>query len=341
MLSTAITNREKGLPGSAATVNDLFKSLRESENKALNVGNLTSDKMTTGEIISTQKYGAEAALRILELKITESGKTFEELSEDLKKANPDAFFQLTEELAQTSPEYIEKLKELAKATDPADQEAIRGQLKDLREKYARVALAAKSNEIIEKRRAAEAAKIVKEIDKTLDIYRRANAYADRYSAALERLVKVTEARVNDFSNAPKVQDINRQNEEVLGNLSAFSFQEVRAAAGSVAGLAGGGPEAKALADQAVASKILADQLPALIKSTDIADRGSIVGNLSGLFAAQGINIETPEIKKVLTDIQNRLKESASDTDTDKLTKELEETVMGAIVTGKQIGRAHV
>ena len=254
MLSTAITNREKGLPGSAATVNDLFKSLRESENKALNVGNLTSDKMTTGEIISTQKYGAEAALRILELKITESGKTFEELSEDLKKANPDAFFQLTEELAQTSPEYIEKLKELAKATDPADQEAIRGQLKDLREKYARVALAAKSNEIIEKRRAAEAAKIVKEIDKTLDIYRRANAYADRYSAALERLVKVTEARVNDFSSSPKVQDINRQNEEVLGNLSAFSFKEVRAAAGGVAGLAGGSPEAKALADQAVASK---------------------------------------------------------------------------------------
>ena len=103
MLSTAITNREKGLPGSAATVNDLFKSLRESENKALNVGNLTNltnSEMSTAEIISTQKYGAEAALRILELKITESGKTFEELTAGMKESNPDAFRQLTEELAQ-------------------------------------------------------------------------------------------------------------------------------------------------------------------------------------------------------------------------------------------------
>jgi TP901 family phage tail tape measure protein len=289
---------------------------------------------TATEIVTTQKAGSESATRILEAAMGKTGKTLDEVSASI---DPKTFRILTQQIAQVSPEYIAKWQELANETDPERQKALNAELDDIRMKYSRVALAAKENETIEKRRADEAAKIVKEIDKTLDIYRRANAYADKYAASLERLIKATDARTNDFSNAPKVQDIDRKNEEVLGNLSAFSFKEVRAAAGGVAGLAGGSPEAKALADQAVASKILADQLPALVKSTDITNRNQIKDNLTGLFQAQGINIETPEIAKVLNDVGNRLEKSASDTDVDKLTKELEDTVISELSKTAQEG----
>jgi TP901 family phage tail tape measure protein len=315
---------------------DIFGELKAlaAQEAEKNLSKESLKTKTATEIVTTQKAGSESATRILEAAMGKTGKTLDEVSASI---DPKTFRRLTQQIAQVSPEYIAKWQELVNETDPERQKALNAELDDIRMKYSRVALAAKENEIIEKRRADEAAKIVKEIDKTLDIYRRANAYADKYAASLERLIKATDARTNDFSNAPKVQDVDRKNEEVLGNLSAFSFKEVRAAAGGVAGLAGGSPEAKALADQAVASKILADQLPALVKSTDITNRGSIVENLKGLFQAQGINIETPEISKVLNDVGNRLRESASDTDVDKLTKELEGTVISELSKTAQEG----
>jgi TP901 family phage tail tape measure protein len=315
---------------------DIFGELKAlaSQEAEKNLSKESLRTKTATEIVTTQKAGAESATRILEAAMGKTGKTLDEVSASI---DPKTFRILTQQIAQVSPEYIAKWQELVNETDPERQKALNAELDDIRMKYSRVALAAKENEIIEKRRADEAAKIVKEIDKTLDIYRRANAYADKYAASLERLIKATDARTNDFSNAPKVQDIDRKNEEVLGNLSAFSFKEVRAAAGGVAGLAGGSPEAKALADQAVASKILADQLPALVKSTDITNRNSIVGNLETLFKNQGIDIKTPAIAKVLADVGNRLEKSASDTDVDKLTKELEDTVISELSKTAQEG----
>jgi TP901 family phage tail tape measure protein len=336
LLDQFIKNPEANKENLDVGMADIFaelKSLAAQEGEK-NLSKESLKTKTATEIVTTQKAGSESATRILEAAMGKTGKTLDEVSASI---DPKTFRILTQQIAQVSPEYIAKWQELVNETDPERQKALNAELDDIRMKYSRVALAAKENEIIEKRRADEAAKIVKEIDKTLDIYRRANAYADKYAASLERLIKATDARTNDFSNAPKVQDVDRKNEEVLGNLSAFSFKEVRAAAGGVAGLAGGSPEAKALADQAVASKILADQLPALVKSTDITNRGSIVQNLKGLFQAQGINIETPEISKVLNDVGNRLRESASDTDVDKLTKELEGTVISELSKTAQEG----
>jgi TP901 family phage tail tape measure protein len=336
LLDEFIKNPEANKENLDVGMADIFAELKSlaAQEAEKNLSKESLRTKTTTEIVTTQKAGSESATRILEAAMGKTGKTLDEVSASI---DPKTFRILTQQIAQVSPEYIAKWQELVNETDPETQKELNGQLDDIRMKYSRVALAAKENEIIEKRRADEAAKIVKEIDKTLDIYRRANAYADKYAASLERLIKATDARTNDFSNAPKVQDVDRKNEEVLGNLSAFSFKEVRAAAGGVAGLAGGSPEAKALADQAVASKILADQLPALVKSTDITNRNQIKGNLTGLFQAQGINIETPEISKVLNDVGNRLIESSSDTDVDKLTKELEGTVISELSKTAQEG----
>ena len=301
-----------------------FMSLQTAEAGSLKGNNL---QQPIGDIISQNKTAAEAAIKIVETEMMRTGKTFAEVSSSF---DPELFKQLQLAIVETNAEYIQTVVDLSKATDPGTQEDIKKKQAELLKSFGALTFAAKDLEIIEKQRAAEAAKIVKEIDKTLDIYRRANAYADKYSAALERLVKATENRVNYLSASPKVQNVDRQNEEVLGNISAFSFGEVRAAAGSVAGLAGGSPEAKALADQAVASKILADQLPALIKSTNVEKRNSIVGNLTKLFEAENINIKSPEIDKVLTEIGDRLTKATSDTDTEKLTKELEDTVIGEL-----------
>ena len=140
----------------------------------------------------------------------------------------------------------------------------------------------------------------------LDIYRRLGANIAKYEAEMGDVTNNIKGYIGDLSGSASIQDVDRSGaERVLGNISAYSAEEVKAAASSVSAMLGNTPESKELADTASASKILTDQLPALLRANE-GDRGAAVDQLSNLLKAQGL--DSGAIDTVLGDIRKTVAE---------------------------------
>jgi len=142
---------------------------------------------------------------------------------------------------------------------------------------------------------------------TLDIYRRLGANIRRYEAEMGDITNNIKGYIGDLTGSSSaVQDVDRgDTERVLGNISAYSAEQVKAAAAGVSGMLGNTPESKELADTASASKILQDQLPALLRSNE-GNRGAAVDQLENLLKAQGL--DSGAIDAVLNDIRKTVAE---------------------------------
>jgi hypothetical protein len=113
----------------------------------------------------------------------------------------------------------------------------------------------------------------------LDVYRRVNANIQRYESELDQTISNMDGMIGNLGGNSKIPNVNRQNEQVLGNLSAYSADEVKAAANNTAGLLGGTPEAQDIANTASAAKILQDQLPAMLRAVGGGDKSDVVNQL--------------------------------------------------------------
>jgi hypothetical protein len=140
----------------------------------------------------------------------------------------------------------------------------------------------------------------------LDVYRRIGAEAQRYSDELDQFSSDVNALVSGLGGDTSTREVNRTNEQVLGNVSAYSTEEVRAAANATAGFLGGTPEAQNLANQAVGQKLVQDQIPALLrtagKDTDAQDNA--LEAVKNLLSSQGL--EGSAIDTILGDLKNEL-----------------------------------
>jgi len=124
--------------------------------------------------------------------------------------------------------------------------------------------------------------------------------------------------------------VNRQNEQVLTNVSAYSMDEVRAAAGATAGLLGGTPEAQNLANQAVAQKVITDQIPALLRGKTGEQREQALDQVRNMLEQQGLG--GAAIETVLTDLENKLAEGQGVSESElqeQIQKSFEATGKGA------------
>jgi hypothetical protein len=138
----------------------------------------------------------------------------------------------------------------------------------------------------------------------LDVYRRVTAKAQRFSDEIGDMLNINQATINSLSGKSEVSKVDRRGaERVLGNISAYSPQEVQAATQEMVGKLGGGTEAQALGKQAEAAKFLQDKLPAMLRAPD-ADAGKIMDTLRSQFQGMGLNSDA--INQMLKDVEVQL-----------------------------------
>jgi hypothetical protein len=143
----------------------------------------------------------------------------------------------------------------------------------------------------------------------LDVYRRIGAEADKYGNNLQRFSTELDAILADIGGKGTIRNVDRKNEEILANVSAFSIDEVKAAAATTAGFLGNTPEAQNLANQAVGQKLVQDQIPALLRAAkggDTETKDSALKQVEALLASQGL--EGAAINTILEDLKTKLAE---------------------------------
>jgi hypothetical protein len=126
-------------------------------------------------------------------------------------------------------------------------------------------------------------------EQTLDIYRRAIAGVQRYSQELESFQANALNRSGDLTGKAKAGRVDRTNERILSNISAFSLDEVKQAARQTGGIAGGGAAGSKLERDILAAKVLRDELPKAIKEAGSGGSSAdIIGILEKSFANAGV-----------------------------------------------------
>jgi hypothetical protein len=127
-------------------------------------------------------------------------------------------------------------------------------------------------------------------EQLLDVYRRASAGLDKYSQELEQFEIDINSSADDLTGNAKIKPVDRTNERVLGNISAYSMDEVKAAASQTASLAGGGEAGNKLRDEIVGAKVLRDELPkALRGASNAGGVDEVLDKLGESFKLAGVN----------------------------------------------------
>lgn len=280
--------------------------------------------------ISTAGSQQEAASRLAETRLQSTStedidNIIKSLNNGFTSANP-IVQQYAESIAASTGKSIESVEAQAKerasldafmkarkeagATDEAiakEIEANRGKAKKEGEQIlnANALLIAKQSIL---------ARATKEVavatENLLDVYRRVNANIQRYESELDQTISNMDGMIGNLTGNSKIPNVNRQNEQVLGNLSAYSADEVRAAASNTAGLLGGTPEANSIASTASAAKILQDQLPAMLRNVEPGqDQSVVVDQLRDMFKEQGMS--SGAIDGVLKEIEDKINQNTT------------------------------
>ena len=142
-----------------------------------------------------------------------------------------------------------------------------------------------------------------------DIFKRINAGIKRFSEESTQYIADLESEVSTLLGDGKLQDVNRENERILANPAAYSVDEVRRAGAGVAGLAGGGADAQQIGNMAVASKLIEDRLPALLRglSQDTeGGAGNVLAEIKDLFGAAGVDANSDAFKAVFSEISKSI-----------------------------------
>lgn len=138
----------------------------------------------------------------------------------------------------------------------------------------------------------------------LDVYRRVGANAQRFSDEIDDMLGGVQGRISSLGGKASVQKVDRSgSERILGNMAAYSAQEVKTATQEMVGKLGGGEEAQALGRQAEAAKFLQDKLPSMLRQTG-ADPSKIISDLSGELRTMGLG--GAAIDKMLAEIETQL-----------------------------------
>jgi hypothetical protein len=137
-------------------------------------------------------------------------------------------------------------------------------------------------------------------EQLLEVYRKASAGLDRYSKELERFDAEATNAAGSLTGDARMLPVKSKNEEVLNNISAYSTDEVKAAANEAASIAGGGDSGNKLKNDIMTAKLLKDELPKALRSTTGNDAGDVVDKLEEAF--KNMSVPFPDsLKKQLSE----------------------------------------
>lgn len=285
--------------GSGAQRNESAARLAESGLKFKSTEELgkifDNIKTGTGELNPITEQYVQGALQAAEaangVKQLTAAQTQQITAQAKERAALDAYMKKRKESGATDEQIAKEISSNRAAAKKEGEEAIKVQ-GELAAKQALLARATKEVAIA--------------TESLLDVYRRINAEAERYSSELDQFGADIDALVGGLGGDTSMRAVNRQNEQVLGNVSAYSMEEVRAAANATAGLLGGTPDAQNLANQAVGQKLVQDQIPALLRTAgkDTKAQDDALGSIENLLSSQGLDSDA--IKTVLADLKNEL-----------------------------------
>jgi TP901 family phage tail tape measure protein len=131
------------------------------------------------------------------------------------------------------------------------------------------------------------------VESLLDVFRIATAGLDRFNYELGLIAIKAEESAGALSGKAQIGQVDRSNEQVLGNISGYSKDEVKAVASNIGALVGG-EGGKQLENQVVAAKVLQDELPKILRnasSEGIGGAGGVIGELKNVF--EGLSIDAP------------------------------------------------
>ena len=141
------------------------------------------------------------------------------------------------------------------------------------------------------------------VESLLDIFRVATAGLDRFNYELGLIATKAEDTAAALSGNATLGPVDRSNEQVLSNISAYSMDEVKAVAANIGSLAGGEGGEK-LQNQVVAAKVLQDELPKILRNTSSEGVEDVTSQLRDVF--KNLSIEAPE--GLFTNIAKTLEE---------------------------------
>jgi len=134
----------------------------------------------------------------------------------------------------------------------------------------------------------------------IDIFRRVTANLERFGNELNNIKNNTMDAANAMGGRAATGPVDRTNEQILSNVSAYSQEEINAVADQVSGLSGD----QQLGNQVKAAKILQDELPKILKNTTGQDVEAVTDQLKDVFKAG--NIEVPP--DLFSSIEDSLRE---------------------------------
>lgn len=144
-----------------------------------------------------------------------------------------------------------------------------------------------------------------------DTFKKINAGIKRFADESDQYVKDVESSVSGLVGNGELRSVNRENERILSNPLAYSQEEVRRAGMNVEGLAGGGPEGAQIGNIALASKLIEEKLPALLRGTEKGNINPALDAIRGYFETAGIDVATGPFQDIFKQISSSLESAAS------------------------------
>lgn len=294
--SQSKANREEALRnrvGSAGAMNESAARMAERQMGRMTNEQLEVSKQSGINLIAQQyKESAIAAAEANSKTGALTAKQKEKIGQDaMETAALDAYMKQRKEAGATDQQITDDILADRKAALQAGKQAL-----DAQEAAAR-----KQEELA---RATKQVAVVTE--SLLDVYRRVGANAQKFSEKIDDMLGGVQGRVSSLGGRASVQKVDRSgSERVLGNISAYSKQEVEAATQEVVGKLGGGEEAQALGKQAQAAKFLQDRLPGLLKQQG-ANPNDIMSEIRGELGSISMGLSSGPINTMLDEIEKQI-----------------------------------
>lgn len=177
-------------------------------------------------------------------------------------------------------------------------------------------------------------------DNLIDMYRRMQAGLERLGQSIDTIKNRANDAANVLMGQASITNVDRRSEQVLGNISAYSSNEVASVAEQTAVIAGGGEEGKRLADQIKANKLLTDQLPKLLKGATGQNVGGVVDELEKMFAQAQLTAPAGLFDSIEQELQSKL-QGREESSIGDLAEELDIVGIASKTTGEALKTSQI
>ncbi|NDB59471.1 hypothetical protein EB001_13620, partial [bacterium] len=268
-------------------------STEELDNLIASGKNIIAEQYKESAIAAAEAANGEATL---------SEKKKESIAQGaLEVAYLDAYMKQRKEAGATDEKISEDILKDRKTALEAGRQAL-DTAKEAAEKQQLLARATKE--------------LAVETENLLDIYRRTAANAQRFTDEVGDMMDALGSRNDTLGGQGSNNKVSRTNERILGNMSSYSTDEVKAATQNVVNKLGNTPEAQQLGQQAQAAKFVQDKLPGMLRNLGEGstgdERSGVVNQLKDQMAqTMGVDVNSGPFKQMFEEIAKEIEGNKS------------------------------